>query len=85
MDGVLCQRSFKIALPMLELKVQWLKKLKVDVDPLLGGQLVELGGGGDPDPLGRGEHAQLLLLRRAILCIHQSLHNTRWVYQQNRT
>ena len=75
-----------VHLPVLELKVEWLEKLELDVDPLLGGQLVQLGGGGDADPLGRGEHAQLLLLRRTILGVDQRLAETRicHIHQQSK-
>jgi len=60
--------------PVFELKVVGLEELELDGDALLGGELMELRGGGHTDPLGGREHRQLLLLDRPVLGVGQRLY-----------
>ncbi len=60
--------------PVFELKVVGLEELELDGDALLGSELMELRGGGHTDPLGGGEHRQLLLLDRSVLGVRQRLY-----------
>ncbi len=68
-----CSDEYR-SVPVFELKVVGLEELELDGDALLGGELMELRGGGHTDPLGGREHRQLLLLDRPVLGVGQRLY-----------